>query len=88
MFANKLVKCVQILPSVFKTPSSARALSALPSMSEATDAIDHIGDAEQRMNTSLALESVDVDSCPPPMLDKNGVSKSCFFKLDFCCCCN
>ena len=88
MFTNKLVKCVRILPSVFNPPSSARALSAPPSLSEATEAVEHIGDAEQRLNASLSLQSVDMDSFPPPKLDKNGVSKSSFFKLDFCCCCN
>ena len=88
MFANKLVKCVQILPRVFHSPYPAPALSSLPSLSEATEAVEHIGDAEQRLNASLSLESVDMDSFPPPKLDKNGVSKSCLFKLDFCCCYN
>ena len=80
MFANNLVKCVH-------SPYPARALSSLPSLSEATEAVEHIGDAEQRLNASLSLESLDMDSFPSPKLDKNGVSKSCFFKLDFCCCC-
>jgi len=72
MFSHKLVNCVKILPDVLHPPCQARALSALPSMSEATEAIEHIGDAEQRLNASLSLESVDVDSLPPPKLDKNG----------------
>ena len=76
MYSNKFVKCVQILPSVFQTPFQARAISSLPSLSEATEAVEHIGDAEKKLNASLSLESLDVDSFPPPKLDKNGVSLS------------